>query len=230
MRRREEKHDYVIKAVGNPGDEQQYYDKVITSLFKQVFGLSLKTRFLDKRKTYGFQISSKQLVTYLIEYVGLPESPKYEHMRIPSPFKKDEILLAAFVRGVFDTDGCISFKRRHKENPYYPVLSIRSKSASFIRELQGALRTLGLEAPSVLDYKLKDDRMENGFCLTSSLALSGHANLAAWLSIIGSWHPKHGEKILTYGREESRRRVRAAICVAGAQPVCTLTQGWPMAE
>lgn len=115
---REEKHDYCIQAVGNPRDEKEYYDSIIKGLFLTVFNIPIITLSHHKDTTYGFHFSSKKIVQYLVKELQMPQSPKYESLKIPPAFYSDDKLLIACIRGIFDTDGCVSFKKRHKNNPY----------------------------------------------------------------------------------------------------------------
>ena len=212
---REEKHDHCIKAVGNPRDEREFYDIVIKDLFWELFHIPLKTRLFDQGTTYGFQFTSKRLVGFLTGTMGLPPSPKQGKLRIPPSILADEGLLRACVRGIFDTDGCVSFKKRNKDDPYYPVVSISSSSSVFISQLHRSLRRLGLDAYVVLDYHVRDARLLRGHSLISRVELSGQEKLKEWLRIIGTWHPRHQRKIMSHGSDDVRELMRKNIAGAG---------------
>ena len=90
IRHRKEKHDYLIKCVGNPNNEIGYYDNVIKPLFSRVFDLSIKTRLYDQNTTYGFQLYSKELYQFLTIVIGIPSGKKAESIRIPEIFKGEK--------------------------------------------------------------------------------------------------------------------------------------------
>lgn len=193
---RSSKNEYSLKCVGNPRDEQEYYDIVVVELFRNLFDLTPTTKHFDKRTTYGFRIFSKHLFNYLVS-LELSVSPKYATLHIPS-WIYEQSLLAAFIRGIFDTDGCLCFKKRYREKPYYPVLSLSSKSSDFCKELYSALRIMGF-SPVLCSFKSK---ASNGSLTTiSRVELNGFTQLQLWMNLIGTWHPKNKNKIAGGGFE-----------------------------
>lgn len=192
---RKEKHDYCIKAVGNPKDEKAYYDRILQPLIKELFDITIKMKAYDKNTTYGFQISSKQLVEFLTEEIGLPTAPKYENLHLPKAFYQDEKLIRACIRGIFDTDGCICFKKRSATSDAYPVISITSKSSALISQINAILEGLQLKGVQLINYELRDTRLKRGFNNISRIEINGRKNLKRWTNSIGTWHPKHRRKI-----------------------------------
>lgn len=200
---RKDKHDHCIKAVGNPKDEKEYYETVIKKLFLEAFNIPIKMQMMDSGTTYGFQISSKKLVAFLMS-IGIPTAPKYENLKIPAIFYQDEKLLKACISGIFDTDGCISFKRQGTAVPHYPVINITSKSPSFIKEIDRIIRGQGIVTCVAINYHATDCRMKEGYSVKSTITICGHRRLQQWLQAIGTWHPKHQRKILQFGQERER--------------------------
>lgn len=204
---RKDKHDYCIKAAGNPKDEQEYYNKVIKQTLEELFNIEVPMKRYNKGTTYGFSVSSKKLVNYLTKELGMPKSPKYNTLHIPKVFYQEKKLLFACIRGIFDTDGCISFKKRGKTIPHYPVITISSKSSSFIKEIYKILLTEEIQGSIIIDYKLLDKRFKKGYNHISKIQISGHKKLDLWLQTIGTWHPKHQNKIIMFGRKETIRKI-----------------------
>jgi|SRR3989344_1575204 len=197
---RKKKHDYVIKCVGNPRDEKELYYNVIGPYFKKIFGFVPNIKNQDSDTTFGFVIYSKNLFTYLTEIIGLSHGKKEQQLEIPQIFKEYKPLLISFVRGVFDTDGCVCFKRKYKSVPYYPVISVSSKSKKLIIELAEILKKLGFKIVETYDYKRIDKRIEKGFTVINNIELNGTENLRKWISIINFYSPKHLKKINKYGK------------------------------
>lgn len=213
---REHKHDYAIKAVGNPKDEQSYYDVIIKALFLEIFNIPITTKLYDGKTTYGFQFSSKRLVRFLTSTLRLPHGKKYHQLCIPALFYLDHQFLRACIRGIFDTDGCISFKRRHKKHPYYPVISIASKSARFIKELATILQSVGLQGNEFYNQTIHDTRIDKGFTTISRIEFVGYNKLNKWIEEIGTWHPKHQAKIYQYGSQQTKEKLKERTQIAGA--------------
>jgi len=194
------KHEYSLKCVGNPLDEKTFYYDVVSPKFTQVFGYEPQPRLHDSGTTFGFRIYSKALFQYLTGVIGLPSGPKYGKLHIPDSFGFHLPLVLSFIRGVADTDGCISFKKKYKSFPYYPVITIPSKDARFIKEISQILTQLGFRYYEVYDYKVKDHRIRSGYTLISKIELNGLDNLELWNKLIGFSSPKHLKKIEMFGK------------------------------
>lgn len=154
---RKSKNDYIIKCVGNPKDEKEYYTNVIKPLIYSLFHLDIVVKEQDQGTTFGFVCYSKALFEFLTRKIGLPSGSKYNGLTIPSCFKKRE-LCSAFIQGVADTDFCISFKKKYSSVPYYPVISGSSKSKSFMREIVSHLKKEGFKVVEIYDYCINDSK------------------------------------------------------------------------
>lgn len=195
---RKDKRDYALKCVGNPKDEQELYYEVIGPYFKEVFGFMPKIRLQDTNTTFGFMVLSKGLLPFLTEKIGLMKGKKDERLGIPEIFKKDKELIIHFIRGLFDTDGCMCFKKRYRNYPYYPVISVSSFSEKLIREVSIELKKIGFKVVEIYNYKVIDSRLKNGFNLINRVELNGFENLMLWRSKIDFYSPKHLNKIKKY--------------------------------
>jgi len=192
---RNDKHEYSLKCVGNPKDEKEFYELIITSLFKKVFNVKISAKYFDSGTTFGFRIFSKELIIYLTKFIGLPVGKKYANICIPHLFYENRCYLISFIRGVFDTDGCISFKKRYRTYPYYPVISLSSKSKGFVKQIADVLKQENFRVVESYEYRVKDWRNKNGFTTISRIELNGKYNLDLWLQKIGFHSPKHQNKI-----------------------------------
>ena len=195
---RERKKTMVIKIVGNPKDEKEFYWEVIGPKFQELFDVSLKIKYHDSKTTFGFTFFSKTIGKYLTEFIKLPEGRKYESLRVPEIFAKNKNFLIEFIRGVFDTDGCITFKKRYKDYPYYPVISLYSRSDLFIKDISRILKNLGFRIVESYNMIKSDNRVKNGYTIISCIEMKGRSNLDLWLEKIGFYSPKHLEKIKKY--------------------------------
>jgi hypothetical protein len=186
---REEKHDWLIKCVGNPKDEQEFYQLVIKPLFRRIFGMEINLKLLDNGETYGFCTWSRAIVRFLTEFVGMPHGSKYATLKIPTVFVKND-LVGEFIRGVADTDFYLGLKRGSKKRPLYPVVVGSSKSRTFIDEIAVWLKQKGFHV-NVYERRQLDPRFKAGFSITHTAELAGHKNFQNWMEIIGFSNPKH---------------------------------------
>lgn len=198
---RESKKEYLLKCVGNPKDEVRLYHEVILPIFEEQFGFQPKAKHQDNGTTYGFIVYSKSLINFLVYEIGFPLGKKYQNIQVPRGFLKRNELTDSFVKGLFDTDGCITFKKRYKDYPYYPTISFSSKSDHLVKEVASILKKRGFKIVETYNYKLKDNRIKSGFTTISRLELNGKGNLNLWINSIGFLSPKHLGKIDQYYKE-----------------------------
>lgn len=192
---REKKYEYSIKCVGNPKDEKSFYFNIIGPKFKNIFGFLPSIRYMDGGTTFGFRIFSKSLVNYFTKIIKLPLGRKYDSLKIPEIFLNDKELLISFIRGVFDTDGSICFKKGYHTHPHYPVICLSSRSNRFVKEIAKILKMLDFKFSKTYNYKVKDKRIKKGFTIINRIELSGRYNLKLWMERIGFSSPKHLNKI-----------------------------------
>ncbi len=184
----EKKKHYWIKCVGNPKDEKEFYNEIIKPLIKELFNLKINPKLYDGDTTFGFDISSKSMVKYLTEFIGLPLGKKYDRLQIPSLFLNDEKLIRSFICGVADTDFHLAIKRKN-----YPVIVGVSKSKSFLEEIKKFLEKGGFKTCM---YKREGyDIRVNKNIVTYALQISGHNQFLKWIEEIGFKHPKNRKKI-----------------------------------
>ncbi len=188
---RESKHDYIIKCVGDPKSEKEYYHNIIGPLFNKLFNLNLNIRTQDCGETYGFVIYSKALLTYLTKNMGLPCGKKYGTLKIPLIFKDKKELLIPFLRGLADTDFYLGLKRGSKKNPHYPVIVGSSKSFRFMDEVASELENFGFKVSKYFNSKHLDKRFKKGYFIINRIELCGHENYKLWMNLIGFNNPRH---------------------------------------
>ena len=192
---RKKKYEYSLKCVGNPLDEKEFYIKIVSPICEEIFNYRPKVRHFDKKTTFGFRIFSKALVLYLSKEIGLPLGKKGIRLKIPTVFLENQIFTREFIKGFFDTDGCITYKK----NGSYPVIALSSRSSTLIQEISSFLKVIGFSFYEVYDYKVFDSRFKKGYSLISRIEINGHKTLSKWLLQIGSLNPKHLKKIKNSG-------------------------------
>ncbi len=191
---RPSKHEYSLTCVGNPRDEQEFYREVISPLLRELFGISPVMRAYHGGTTFGFQVYSGMLVRYLVS-LGLPLGKKESNLCIPSDVLAKDVLAIAFIRGVFDTDGCVCFKRKYRVRPYYPVVSWSSKSALLISQIAHVLSENGLRPVVRYHGAVRHPIRLNTHTYINTIELNGRDQFFLWKERFGTSHPKHLAKI-----------------------------------
>ncbi|MDD5132819.1 MAG: LAGLIDADG family homing endonuclease [Candidatus Nanoarchaeia archaeon] len=172
------KTEYRLK--GNK-DEKDYYDTFIKGLYKSLFNINLNIK--EYEDTYGFEMYSKAIHTFKSKVLGLPIGRKI-NVKIPDIFKINDItILTSLLRGLYDTDGCITFMSHYNHKKYYPHITFAQKSDFLIKDIYNILKMLGFN-PCYFKGE--------GY---SSLSLYGYNSLKRYMDLIGFHNPKHLRKV-----------------------------------
>jgi len=116
--------------------EKQYIDDYVIPLISKVFSCEPRGRFFNRngvQNTYGFYICNKKLTEFLRSF-GVAVS--HNEIRVPEAIINNKKLYSSFLRGYFDTDGCLTFEKKHRDNHYYPRLIISSVSSMLIKDVE----------------------------------------------------------------------------------------------
>lgn len=126
--------NYEISVVGDKKEKNHFI--YMKKLFEKAFGIHFKIETMNhalKLRAY-----SKKLVFLLNNVYSLPLGKKKGKLRIPKQVKGDSELLRAYIRGLFDTDGCFHIRRKND-----PVIEITSADLRYLSEVKTSLIFLG---------------------------------------------------------------------------------------
>ena len=199
---------YFIYFCGNKLKDHAYFSSYIPFLFKAVFGKTVYSKVRKHENTIFIKFSDKSLF-YHLNSLGLPIGKKYESMTVPSIVQITDDAFFAFVRGLFDTDGCVVLSKQHRLIPYYPRIEISSKSKAFLQSIL-----------SILEQHSFSGSLSNKCKGQYRLELPGFSNLQLWQTLIGSSNNRNQQKLLNASKSylnacKPRPRIHAPI----AQPV-----------
>ncbi len=177
----DKKYEYRLK-----GDkrEKEYYNSFIKPLYKALFTISINVK--EYETTYGFELYSKGFWLFKNKTLGIQAGRK-DNIKIPEIIKvNDQKILTSFLRGLFDTDGSISFINKYELGNYYPLISLSLKSKDAVVETAEILEMLGLE-PKVSKIGEYWD-----------VYLNGYKRLALYSKLIGWSNPKNINKVIKW--------------------------------
>jgi hypothetical protein len=173
---------YLIKISGDPIEDKPYYDFWIKPLIFAGYGKEVMPKLL-KGNEYGVRFHSKDIILFK-HRLGLPLGEK-RNMKIPKEIKENEEFLKRFIRGVFDTDGSLTFTRERDKIPTIPEVVLASPDSLFISEIADALSKLGFD-------------FSQGKGRVPQLAIQGEENVGLFLKEIGLRNLKHLSKWFIY--------------------------------
>tara|TARA_Y100000310_G_scaffold195495_1_gene195489 strand:- start:71 stop:1102 length:1032 start_codon:yes stop_codon:yes gene_type:complete len=176
----ESRNEYRLK--GNKNDEKEYYDRYIRGLYKKLYNLDVPLK--EYETTYGFEKASKAIWAFKYKVLGIKPGRKDNMEMLPIiKNSRNTNVLTSFIRGIFDTDGSVSFKSMYGYGPYYPVISVSLKSKKLIDGIYDILKKLGLKpmiSPNGESWRID---------------LCGYERMALYSKAIGWSNPKHLNKV-----------------------------------
>jgi len=166
-------------------EEKDYYDLFLKPLFESCFNVVVKSKYFPSRRTYGFVLRDKNVINSLIQ-LGFPSGKKTFIVRCPKEilFSSNFQILSSFLRGYFDTDGCLFFDKKQTKFYYYPRIVISSVSNGLIEDVKIILIKLGFK-PCYYIKKSKYINESDSYILI----LNGVKNLELWMQLIGFNNP-----------------------------------------
>lgn len=173
--------------------EKEFYTKNVAPLFKKVFNIDVKLRPFLSKKTFGFVIRNKEVIGYFNKFLRFPLGRKTTIVKVPNKvlITKSKKIYAAFLKGLFDTDGCLSFSRRGKTYSVFkrryhvdPRIIFSTVSRNLSKDIQYMLRFL--EIPFCKYVVLPKNRNE---LKKYVFRIVGKRRLLLWLKVVGFKNP-----------------------------------------
>ena len=103
--------------------EEKEYAEYVCSLMFSLYSIEGKPRESSKDRSLLVLFSSKALASWKL-HLGLPSGDKGQ-ISIPKSVL-DSMFVFDCIRGIFDTDGTIMFKKKQKDVHSYPIIKITS--------------------------------------------------------------------------------------------------------
>ncbi len=175
-------------STSNGADELDYVKGFIRLLIKKLYNLEVKICH-KKSNELVLHYRSKALFTFK-RALGFPNGKK-DNIEIPK-IVLNSGYITDFLRGLFDTDGCLQFVDRNKKAPPYPRLSLTGKSKKLIMQVNTILLALGFTTSLV--HEERPHYKTGAICCVSRIFIYGKKNLKNWVKLIGFSNPKNIRK------------------------------------
>lgn len=136
---------------GDATEEREFYEDTVIPLCNELIGLPFFGREVNtihdvKRNCFGVSVESPKIKP-LFDEIDYPIGRK-EDLTIPEWVREELTTLKAFVRGLFDTDGHISYYEPNTSSSTLPSVgraSIASKFSSLVEDLSEAFIRLDIK-------------------------------------------------------------------------------------
>lgn len=137
------KHNYTYKLSYACNIVEKQYANYLINKFQKLFNVSLSKILNQKKSCIILYLYSKTLCKFFNEMLEIPYSPK-NNLQISSIILSKKEYLISFIRGLFDTDGCITIQRFDKYK--YPLIKISTKYRNFAQSISKALKSLNINS------------------------------------------------------------------------------------
>jgi len=140
-------HHAVVGFTGHAKLDNEYYYRTIIPAVKKLFQIQTCSIW-KKENIMRVTFHSKRLVELLIKRFGFSTGVKFDKIVIPDEilYSSNEQHVAAVLRGMFDTDGCVFFdKRKIYRNPYMRF-NLTMYNPPILDQVVQALAKLGIHS------------------------------------------------------------------------------------
>ena len=185
------KSSNCITIVGSLED-YEYFENRLIPLINQLFDISPSLKRRKDRNAYYVYFNSKKVMDYLTKEIGLVRGNKI-NAKIPNFVLEDKKLATHFLRGLFDTDGCLKFSKQTKKLHYYPRIQFCFKKTDFSKKVFEVIENLEF---NVAKWSEKRGIFELDYC-----HISGRENVEKWMDLIGSNNPVQKTKYLFWKKQ-----------------------------
>jgi len=179
---------------GDAITDKAHYDEFIIPLCNELIGFPLFERKLstvldENRNSFGVSIESPKIAKFF-KSLGIKVGKKTK-LKIPAWILQNEYFSNAFVRGLFDTDGCIYYGTNHTSKSNLHIIGqciIACVSEILMKEVSKILN--GLEIKHRFKKRKNNKKNEQDYFVIE-VRRPHHKR---FMKIIGSHNPKHLSK------------------------------------
>ena len=127
---------YTFGISGNKQLDEDYLKNHIKPLIKRNFPFTEpRLHYRSDENTLMLSVNSKRFYEFFVS-LGFVKGQKSKTVTIPQVISKNDIFMAATVRGIFDTDGCVFFDKRLSYKNPYPRITLQMISPGLIKQLE----------------------------------------------------------------------------------------------
>ncbi len=188
---------YQIFVTGSLTEDMDYFHKTVNPLFFSNFNIKLNILKYEQNNYFNAVRDSKAIVYYLNKLFEIPIRKKSDIVQIPKAILNSSVKeKTAFIRGVSDTDFCLTLKKGRKNLHTYPAIKGKFRSPYLVQQLADMLKSLNFRL-SVTDTTYYDKRFKKTL-KGEVIQILGEKNLEKWMSLIGFNNPRHYTKYLIW--------------------------------
>jgi intein/homing endonuclease len=182
----------MLNISGSLSEDKAYYEDFINKIFFNLFNTNFKI-CSQRNDELIARLYSKAIAQYFNK-LGVKSGKKVDNNCIPRfIFNSDDEVKKSFIRGVFDTEGSMTFKKDYFGKHSKPIITMKMKSRVFVEQMRDLLEYFGF---SVIFYPTSYlDKRSNRISKGYKIELAGKKNLAKYTKLIDFRNPRHLTKV-----------------------------------
>jgi intein/homing endonuclease len=175
---------YMIEITGDKRTEKEFYINYLGPLIKNFFNLNFRITEPKESNGFRFIFYSKTLFKMITERFNIPAGRKSHSVLIPKEIldAKPEII-ARFLRGLYDAEGCVFFDKRKQYKKPYPRIELHMCNLALLKQVSESLTKMGIK--NVLGTSEKNLRV----------TIWGFDEVKNFINKIGFSNPKQLKKL-----------------------------------
>ena len=162
-------------------DSDKEYINYVSNLIEILFNIKPHIKKRSNENAVDIFVFNKEIITFLINEVGLQLSPKWDRAIVPNAFLKDNLDLLV-IRGYFDTDG--SLVTTNNNGTIYPRLEMKVCPSPMQSQFIDILNKYGFKFGV---YQIGKGKVR--------IQLNGKGQLKSWIKLVGFSNQKNSDKI-----------------------------------
>ncbi len=168
--------------VGDSRHDLEYYTYTISPIAQNCFNIKPSIYFRKTKNAINVNFYSRQLFYLLTRRFNMPAGIKFDKVLVPEEVRNHSIeFQAAFLRGVFDTDGCVFFDNRKTYREPYMRVDITMYNKPILTQLHHMMENMGITSKV----------LENG----KHIQVTAKKDVKKFFEKIGSSNERHITKI-----------------------------------
>lgn len=188
------KYDFCY--TGHVLEDNDYIFNIFLPRKKALFNLKVCRIKKYNQNSISAWFKSKALFTFYRDVLKVQESPKI-NISVPKWVYSNKRFEAAFLRGLFDSDGCLSFLKKYKTINYYPVISFSTVSEALFKDVKNILSDLNIKHIGIKVIR-GDKQYTNRVFTRYDININGIERLYDWMNKVGFKNIKHLSKYLVW--------------------------------
>lgn len=162
-----------------------YYNETVIPLIKSLFNIAPSLKRRNDRNSYYLFFNSQAIMCFLHKTLDMCRGNKI-NAKIPNFIYANRNFVKCFLRGLFDTDGCLKFSKQSKLLNYYPRIELGFKESKFVWKVLELIKILDFNYSIYFHKKANVVRFQ----------ISGKDNLEKWMNLLNSNNPVQKSKYL----------------------------------